>query len=164
MSARSAGVGHLVGTYGGWGDNDTGYGDPFHVTGAYVLSPADGRIPDDGGAVVRLAGAFATAGPYTVTLGGKTCRSGVAGRASACFTNTARTTLAFVAPRLAPGDHDLVLEWAGGSETLTAALRTVRRHRASEVYALRRLLPPARRLGARLLDDERLLIGSEELP
>ena len=84
--------------------------------------------------------------------------------AAACFTNTARSQLAFVAPRLAPGDHDLVLEWPGGSETLTAALRTVRRHRASEVYALRRLLPPARRLGARLLDDERLLIGSEELP
>ena len=164
MSALSEGFSHPVGTYGGWGDNDTGYGDPYHVTGAHVLQPADGVVPDDGGVVVRLAGTFATTGPYTVTLGGKICRSGVAGRAAACSTTAARTTLDFVCPRLAPGAKELVLTWAGGSETLLAALHVVRRHRASEVYALRRLLPPGRALGARHLDDERLLTGIEEVP
>ncbi len=163
-SYGSDGYGHPTGAFDAYGRNYTGYGDPYFVLGAYVSIPADGYVPDDGGIIVTLSGEFPHPGPYTVTIGGKAARSGVLSGAGRCYPNAALDTLRFVMPPLVPGTYAIDLAWPGGHDTVPAALTVIRRHRASGIYDLRRMLPPTRKLGARTIENEQLLTGAGEYP
>lgn len=143
---------------GGYGTNSYGYGSPYHVAAWSVLVPADGRLPDDGGIVVTLDGDFSMASAYWIVVGGVRCLSGVPGQGEECRPNKTRTRLSFVQPPLVPGTYDVVVSWLGGSQTMPAALQALYRSRQSGLYALRSMLPPDRDCGARMIEDEQLLV------
>lgn len=153
----SEGFGHPTGAYGGFGDNLLGFGDPLRVAGAAVVVPAHGIVPDDGGVLVTLVGLFPDSS-YRATVGGEPAHSGVVGQGYDLLPQAGGRQLRFVQPPLPVGARDLTLASVGGSETVVAAFTVVRRHRASEVYALRRWLPPGlRAVGPRAPSDEELL-------
>lgn len=162
MSYGSDGYGHDTGAFGGYGENVTGYGDPFDVLGAFVSAPD--ACPDDGGVLVTLGGSYASEGPYRVEVGGKVARAGVPGQSWRCYPGRNFDSLRFVCPPLAPGTYPIDLSWPGGSETIPASLVVLRRHRASCIYELRGMLPSKRRLGPRSIEDEALLTGAGEFP
>jgi hypothetical protein len=111
----SEGYGHTTGAYGGYGENLTGYGDPWSVLGAYVLLPAGAVVPDDGGILVTLGGTFTEGQPYGVTIDGIACRAGVPGRGGDCYPLAGGASLRFVLPPLSVGAHSVVIGGPGGS-------------------------------------------------
>ncbi len=97
----------------------------------------DTAFPEDGGALVELAAAWPTLGPFAIRLRDATgalfpsadlpCLSGIPGAGREAFANASQRYLRFALPKLKRGTYDILIAWEGGSTVKLAALRIVAR-------------------------------------
>ncbi len=137
------------------GEGDTGFGSPSWTT-AFVVAGATGLavLPDEGGAVLELAGTWPEEGPYQVRLvaadGSEIPASGGAysarvGHGDGAMANAAKDTLLFAAPPSPPGLYGVVVRWGpelAYEQVVPNAVLVVRRLRCPATYRLRRRLQP----------------------
>lgn len=123
-----------------YGTHPLGWGEPGRLSAPTI--DGDGVVPDDGGVVLTLRGAFAPGRDYTVTVGGITAHSSVMGQADHCRSTDGTTLPCLVPGGLAPGPHDVVVgSDVDGTTTALDQITVVRRMRHLKTYEFARLFP-----------------------
>lgn len=178
----------------GWGDptpssfdpddnQDWGFGDvaPLAVAVTLVTSPT--RLPDDGGEIITIEGAWSQQGPYHVRVEsggvkypiGGFCHSAIPSKSSDCYTGrkpdgTPTNKLRFVLPAGLPlGTYDILIETAPQlvqqqTVTLASAFEVIYRGRTPNTYRIRSRLSRQLDADVRVLAVEPILDGSDTFP